>query len=80
MDSLSRIVLFEKFENTLPFYQLFGLVCDLSAQLKSAAISSALPCSSNGHILSWNMFRTACGLGDSSLLSLWFCRVICDCL
>jgi hypothetical protein len=80
MASLPRIVLFENFENSLPFYQLFGLVCDLSAPIKSTAVISALPCSSNGHILSWNILRTATGLGDSSLLSLWFCRVICDCL
>jgi len=48
--------------------------------LKSAAISSALPCSSNEHILSWNVLRSACGLGDSSLPSLWFYCVICDSL
>jgi len=34
MDALSLIVSFEKFENTLPFYQLFGLVCALSAPIK----------------------------------------------
>lgn len=63
MASLSRIVLFEKSENTLPFYQLFGLVCDLSAPIKiccdqfSPALFFQRACSLLEHIQNCLRFR-----------------------